>query len=135
MKTFKSPDLFIQVILPALTGVAFITDNPECLNPMVFILVFAAVQIISIIANPGAGSQPWKKTSRRKYHLIGIALVFAAIIVALLQNSNGRTGDKDDKYNMSGLGTLIFATIPAILIALFYTVIPWIEWKKMKKMV
>jgi hypothetical protein len=28
---------------------------------------------------------------------------------------------------------LVYATIPAILMALFYTVITYIEWKKMKK--
>lgn len=135
MKTFKSLDLFIQVLVLALMLVAYFVNDPEKLSPIIIVLAFAIVQIISIIVHLGAGPLVWKKISWRKFHLIGTALVLAAIVVALIQESSGRSGDKDDKYSMPGLGTLVYATIPAILLALFYTVITFIEWKKMKKVV
>ena len=130
MKTFKSLDLFIQVLLLALMVGAYFINDPEKLSPIIIILAFAVVQIISIIVNLGAGPRPWKKTSWRKFHLIGTALVIAAIMVALIQDSSGRSGDK---YSMPGLGTLVYTTIPAMLLALFYTVITWVEWIKIKK--
>ena len=133
MKTFKFLDLFIQALLLALMVVAYFINDSEKISPIFLILAYAVVQIISIIVNLGAGPRPWKKTSWRKFHLIGTALVLAAIVVALIQDSSGRSGDKDDKYSMPGLDTLIYATIPAILLALFYTVITWLEWMKMKK--
>jgi hypothetical protein len=135
MKTFKSIDLFIQLLLLALMVVAYFINDPEKLSPILIVLVFAAVQIISILANLGAGPRPWKKTSWRKFHLIGTALVIIIVIVALIQDSSRTTGDKEDKYAMPGLGTMLFATIPAMLLALFYTVITWFEWMKMKKTV
>ena len=130
MKTYKSIDLAMQLILLALVGVAYISNDPEKFSPIFIVLAYAAVQIISIIVNLGAGPRPWKKASLRKYHLIGTALVLAAIAVAFLQDA---FRGNDDKYSMPGLSTLVYATIPAILMALFYTVITWIEWKKMKK--
>ena len=135
MKTFKSLDLFIQLLLLALMVGAYFVNDPEKWSPVIMVLVFAAVQIISILVNLAAGPRPWKKTSWRKFHLIGTALVIIIIIVALIQDSSRATADKEDKYAMPGLGTMIFATIPAMLLALFYTVITWFEWMKMKKIV
>jgi hypothetical protein len=132
MKTYKSIDFFIQIGLLAMVALGIIIGNPETLNAGIFIVAFAVVQVISILVNLAAGNQPWKKKVWRKYHLIGTALVFALLIVALLQDSSGRTGDKDDKYSMPGLETIFFATIPAILLCLFYVVITWVEWKKLK---
>jgi hypothetical protein len=132
MKTFKSLDFFIQIILLALAGLIFMMDEAEKLNPVILIIAFAIVQIISIIVHLAAGPLVWKKTGLRKFHLIGTALVLAAIVVAMIQ---GSLGDKDDKYSMPGLDTLIYATIPAILLALFYTVITWLEWMKIKETV
>ena len=132
MKTFKSIDLFIQVLLLALMVVAYFTNDHKKLSPIIIILAFAIVQIISIIVHLAAGPLAWKKISWRKFHLIGTALVLAAIVVALIQDSSARSGDK---YSMPGLDTLVYATIPAILLALFYTVITWLEWMKMKKVV
>ena len=135
MKTFKSLDLFIQLLLLALLVAAYFIDDHEKLNPVILVLVFGGVQIISLLVHLAAGPQAWKKTSWRKFHIIGTALVLAAIVVALIQDSTGRTGDRDDKYSMPGLETLVYATIPAILLALFYTVITWFEWIKMKKLI
>jgi glucose-6-phosphate-specific signal transduction histidine kinase len=132
VKTYKSIDFFAQIGLLAMIILAFIIDNYETLNPMLFIMGIAVVQIISILTHSIAGHQLWKKKAWRKYHLIGTALVFALLIVALVQDSSGRSGDKDDKYSMPGLETLIYATIPAILLSLFYVVITGVEWKKLK---
>lgn len=135
MKTFKSIDLFVQLLLLALMAVAYFINDPEKLSPILIVLVFAGVQIISILVNLGTGPQSWKKTNWRKFHLIGVTLVIVIVIVALIQDSSRSAVDKEDKYAMPGLGTLLFATIPAILLALFYTVITWFEWMKMKKIV
>lgn len=133
MKTFKSIDFFAQIGLLAITILAFIIDNYETLNPMLFLMGIAVVQIISILSHSIAGHQVWKKKAWRKYHLIGTALVLFIMIIALIQDSTGRSGDKDDKYSMPGLETLIYATIPAILLSLFYIVITGVEWKKCKQ--
>ncbi len=133
MKTFKSFDLFFQIILLIILAVTFILNDAEKLSPLIIVLPFAAIQIISIFVHLAAGTQSWKKTAWRKIHLAGILVVLAIIIVALLQDSWRSTGDKDDKYDMPGLGTFLFAMLLAALLTLFYTVITYIEWKKMKK--
>jgi hypothetical protein len=132
MKAFKSLDLIIQVLLLALLVVAYFIGDSEKLSPIILVMAFAVVQIISILVHLAAGSQVWKKTNWRKFHLIGTALVLALIVVALIQDSTAR---REDKYSMPGLETLIYATIPAIGLALFYTLITWLEWIKMKKTV
>ncbi len=130
MRIFKSLDLFIQLLVLVLLVVAYFVNDHEKLSPIILVLVFGGLQIISILVHLVAGPQAWKKSSWRKFHLIGTALVLAAIAIALIQDS---TGDRDNKYSMPGLETLVYATIPAILLALFYTVITWLEWMKMKK--
>jgi|CXWL01.1.fsa_nt_gi cellobiose-specific phosphotransferase system component IIC len=132
MKAFKSIEFFLQAGLLLLTLLAAIMDEPEMLNPIVFGVAFITVQITSIFVNLAAGRQYWKKAQWRKFHLIGIALVLSLIVVAVVQDSAGSTGDKDDKYSMAGLGTLLYATIPATLLSLFYVVITFFEWKKLQ---
>lgn len=53
--------------------------------------------------------------------------------MAFLQDSSRNTGDKDDKYAMPGLETVIYATIPAILLCLFYVVITLAEWRNLNE--
>ncbi len=132
MKAFKTFDICLQISLLVIIAVAAITGNPDKLNPMIFVLAFALMQIISLLVNMAAGKQYWKKATWRKYHLIGTGLVFLLILVALLQDYSGRTGDKDDKYSMPGLATILYTMIP-ILLSLFYVVITWTEWKKLKE--
>ena len=134
MKIFKSIDFFAQIGLLAMTIPSLIIDDYETLKPMLFILGFAVVQIISIIAHLTAGFQVWKKKTWRKIHFIGTALVLFLIFMASAKGSSGRSGDKDDKYSMSGLELLIYATIPAILLCLFYIVITAFEWNNCKKL-
>lgn len=133
MRFFKSLDLFVQLILIVIVGIAFSIGDPEKLNPLPFILAYAGLQIISILINLTYGPLPWKKTRWRKYHLIGTALIIAGVVLAIIQSSSARTGDKDDKYSMAGLDTMVYITIPAILLALLYSAITFIEWKNMKQ--
>lgn len=133
MKFFKSFDLFGQLTLLVIIGISAIIGDPETLSPLLFVLAFAGLQILSILVNLTYGNQAWKLTRWRKIHLIGTALVIAGIIVAMIQSSSARTGDKDDKYNMAGLETMIYITIPAIVIAIFYSVITFVEWKKIRE--
>jgi low affinity Fe/Cu permease len=133
MKTIKSIDFFVQIGLLSMIIFAFILDNYETLNPMPFIMGIAVVQIISILAHSIAGPQVWKKKAWRKYHLIGTAIVLLLIIIALIQDSTRSSGDKDDKYSMPGLETIIYATIPAILLGLFYVVITVVEYKNCRQ--
>jgi len=79
------------------------------------------------------GLQTWKKTTWRKYHVIGVGVVAILLVVAVFQDSAGRSGGTDDKYGMPGLPTLIWATIPAILTSFFYIIITWQEWMNIKQ--
>ncbi len=133
MKRYKSIDFYLQVISLLMIVLAFIINYPAKINPLIFILAFGLLQIISILLHFFTGLQTWKKSVWRKYHLIGTALVLLLLFVALLQDSSSRTNDKDDKYAMPGLEILIWATIPAILLSLFYVVITWAEWKNIKQ--
>jgi hypothetical protein len=133
MKGLKSADFFLQIILLALTVIALIISDAETINPILFLFGFALVQLISIIAHAAAGAKSWKMAKWRKIHHIGMLLVFALLFIALLQGSGGRSGDKDDKYSMAGLGTVLFAVIPAVALAAFYLVITWKEWLNIKK--
>lgn len=132
MKSFQSIELFLQLVLLLMTTIAFVINDYEVLNPIIFILTIALVQIISLIVNQAAGPQFWKKKGWRKYHLIGIAVVILLIIVASMESSSAKNGDKDDKYSMAGLETIIYATVPAILLCLFYVFITYAEWKNLK---
>ena len=132
MRSFKSIDFFLQVVLIVVSIISMLIGDAETMSPGLFLVTLGLVQIISLLVNAAAGIQAWKMTTWRKWHLVGIGLVLLLIIVALSQSSASRTGDKDDKYSMAGLETMIYATIPAILLSLFYTVITYMEWKKMK---
>lgn len=133
MKTFKTIESCLQIGLLILAGLGLAFDNTDQLNPMLFIFLFGLTQLISLLVNKAAGKQVWKKTAWRKYHLIGTGLVVLLLIVAFLQDSSRNTGDKDDKYAMPGLETAIWATIPAILLCLFYVIITIAEWKNLSK--
>ena len=132
MRSFKSIDFFLQVVLIVVSIISMLVGDAETMSPGLFLVALGLLQIISLLVNAAAGIQSWKMTTWRKWHLVGIGLVLLLIIVALSQSSASHTGDKDDKYSMAGLQTIIYATIPAILLSLFYTLITYMEWKKMK---
>lgn len=133
MKGFKSADFFLQTFLLILLVIALLISNAEAFNPVYPIAGFALVQLISIIVHGIAGAYAWKMSQWRKIHKIGMLLVFVLLIVALVQGSASGNGDKDDKYSMSGLGTLMLAAVPAILFTFFYFIITCKEWMNMKK--
>ena len=133
MKTFKAIESCLQIALLAIITIGLNIGKADTLNPMIFILVFALTQLISLLVNKAAGKQIWKKITWRKYHLIGTCLVVLLLLVALFQDSSRNTGDKDDKYAMPGLETVMYATIPTILLCLFYVIITLAEWKNLNK--
>jgi hypothetical protein len=133
MKILKSADFFLQIAFATTLAIALIISDTNTINPMLFLLGFALVQLISIIAHSAAGAKSWKMPKWRKIHHIGMLLVFALLFIALLQGSGSRSGDKDDKYSMEGLGTVLIAVIPAIALASFYLIITWKEWLNIKK--
>jgi hypothetical protein len=125
MLKLKTTDLLLQVLLIVAIIMAFIIGS-ETFEPVWLVIAYGLVQALSIIIHLLAGPRPWKSRALRKYHHIGMLLVFAALLIALFKPTV-------DKYDMSGFAIMIYTTIPAALLALFYTVITFIEWEKMKK--
>lgn len=132
MKPFKKTDVFLQTGLLILICTSFIAGDTDLVNPLAFIIALALVQVISIVIHLIAGKRKWKKSTWRKIHHTGTLLVLGALLIALMQDTAGHTGSKEDKYAIPGLETAIYATIPAILLSLFYVVISWAEWRKLK---
>lgn len=122
---YKSLDLFLQItlILVVIGGYIF---SESSATSTIGLLAFAGLQIISILVHFGETGISWKMISLRRIHLIITGLVILVMLYGLARPS-------EDKYDMSGLGVVIYALIPAIATALFYTVITFIEWKKIKK--
>lgn len=133
MKKYKAVDFYLQVFSLIMIGLSILINQPEKINPVVFIFIFALLQIISILLHFFTGLQTWKKSSWRRYHLIGTVVVLILLIIAFIQDAGGRSHDKDDKYGMPGLEMLIWATIPAIVLSLFYVIITWQEWRNIKQ--
>ncbi|HQW43926.1 MAG: hypothetical protein IPP02_03370 [Chitinophagaceae bacterium] len=133
MKRYKSIDFYLQVISLLMIVATTVINKPGIANPVIYIFLFACLQIVSILLHFFTGLQTWKKSIWRKYHLIGTAIVLLLIVAALIRDSTGRSFDKDDKYGMPGLEILIWTTIPAILVSLFYTFITWKEWRNIKQ--
>ena len=123
MHNYKNFDFFSQVVL-VLAALGGYFDKGGGVTS-VSIIAFAVLQIISLIVHLVYGKQSWKESSLRKIHLIGTGVVILIMIYGLAKPA-------EDKYDMSGLGIIIYALIPAALVALFYTFITFLEWKKLK---
>lgn len=123
MFRYKTFDLFGQLaaILAIITGL--IADESGALSS-IGLLVLAGLQLISLLVNGLYGPAGWKSPLRR-WHLVGTALVLAVMIYGMVKPA-------EDKYDMSGLGIIIQSLVPAALVALFYTIITGLEWKKMR---
>lgn len=135
MIRYKPVDLFLQFIIVLTILIAVISDNNETMSPFSYFIALGLVQLVSLLIHFAAGQQPWKQYKLRKIHLIGTLIVIALVIFAFLQDSfTPNAGDKDDKYAMPGLATLIYTMIPVTLLMLFYIVITWMEWRSMKKL-
>lgn len=124
MLTFKSIDLFSQLafILAAVTG-PLLDQRGAVLS--ISLLAVAIIQIISLIIHASIGKTAWK-SPLRKWHLAATALVILVMVYGLFKPG-------EDKYDFSGLAILIKALIPAAFVAAFYTVITWLEWKKIRQ--
>ena len=123
--TFKNIDLFGQLAFAIIFGIFNWSSVAEEI-PAIAILAFAGLQITSLIVHAGLRNKPWKEIRLRKIHLIGTGIVILIMLFGLFK-------PPEDKYDFSGLGIIIYALIPAAAVALFYTVITFLEWKKMKK--
>lgn len=133
MITYKPIDLFAQLTLVLLLLIGLFTEGSTG-TPAGLLFPLAIVQLISVLLHFAAGPQPWKQVKLRKIHLIGIGLIIGLVLFAFLQDSFvTRSGDKDDKYLMPGLKTLIITIIPTLLLMLFYLIITWVEWRRIQK--
>jgi hypothetical protein len=133
MKVYKAIDFYIQCLLlfGAIISICFI--SAEIFDGSWLVFLFCATQIISLLVNGFVGLHSWKMVKWRRVHQIGMGIVLLVILLAFIQGSvTGNSGDKEDKYSMSGLGTLIFAAIPAAITSLFYTIITGKEWLNMR---
>ena len=123
MYRYKTFDFFCQLaaILAILTGL--IADESGALAS-IGLMVLAGLQLISLLVNGFYGPAGWKSPLRR-WHLIGTGLVLAIMIYGMVKPA-------EDKYDMSGLGIMIQSLVPAAIMALLYTLITGLEWKKMR---
>ncbi|MGB3006078.1 MAG: hypothetical protein WBC06_06200, partial [Chitinophagaceae bacterium] len=115
---FKSTELFLQVFLALLFSISnyiAVSTFPDWV-PGISIIAFALVQIISLIAHTNIKMVTWKETRLRRIHLIGVGIVLLIMFFGLSKPA-------EDKYDMSGLGIIIYALIPAAGLAVFYIVI------------
>ncbi len=124
MYRYKTFDLFGQLaaILAILMGLIAADERGAVIS--IGLLVLAGLQLISLLVTGFFGPAGWKSPLRR-WHLIGTGLVLAVMIYGMVKPA-------EDKYDMSGLGIIIQSLVPAALVALFYTVITGMEWKKMR---
>jgi len=135
MNRYKPIDLFLQVFIMLVILAGIIFSSNETLSPISFFISLGLVQLISLLIHFAAGPQSWKQNKLRKIHLVGTLIVIVLVIFAFLQDSfASNSGDRDDKYAMPGLATLIYTMIPVILLMLFYVIITWVEWRSMKKL-
>ena len=123
MRTYKNFDLFSQLLLLLAVVIGYIIQDDAITS--ISLIAFAILQITSQVIHLIHGKQPWKESLLRKIHLIGVAVVLVIMIYGLVK-------PPEDKYDMSGLGIIIYALIPAGLVSLFYTVITFLEWRKIK---
>lgn len=124
MYRYKSFDLFSQLILIAAAVTGYFFDESGAVAS-VSIIVFAALQVISLVINTSYGKLNWK-SPLRKLHLAITLLILMIMLYGLFKPA-------EDKYDFSGLGIIAQAMIPAAIASVFYTVITYIEWARLKK--
>lgn len=124
MKQFKLLDCLVQLLLIATVIVSYFLDDPERINPFVLILSFGVVQVISIITHFFIGTQAWKLIKWRKIHLVFTGIILLLVAIAFLSDILPFGAD-------TGIEILLLISIPAIIISLFYTLITFIEWRRL----
>ena len=123
MKQYKTFDAFSQLVA-ILTALLGLFDNSGGVTS-ISLIAFALLQIVSLLVNAVYGLASWKSGLRR-IHIIATVIVIGIMVYGLAKPA-------EDKYDYSGLGILLNALVPAAAVALFYTVITFIEWKKIRK--
>jgi ABC-type transport system involved in cytochrome c biogenesis permease subunit len=125
MKGYKTFDWYSQLLVLIVILVTLPFSATAGIGS-VSLLIFAGLQIISLLVHTSVKTQTAWRSPLRKYHLIGVLVVLAIMIYGMVKPT-------EDKYDNSGLGVIIFALIPAAAVALFYTVITFLEYRKIKK--
>jgi ABC-type transport system involved in cytochrome c biogenesis permease subunit len=125
MKEYKTFDWYSQLLVLIVILVTLPFSATAGIGS-VSLLIFAGLHIISLLVHTGVKKQTAWRSPLRKYHLIGVLVVLAIMIYGMIKPT-------EDKYDNSGLGVIIFALIPAAAVALFYTVITFLEYRKIKQ--
>jgi len=125
MRSYKFFDLWSQAILVLAIITGYLADTTGAVAG-VSIIAYPVLQIISLLVHLFHGPAAWKEKRLRKIHILGTAAVIAVMLFAMGQRPK-------EKYDLlPGIDIIIYALIPAGILALFYTVITFLEWKKIK---
>lgn len=129
MRIIKAIDVFLQtaLVLIILAGVAI--ENAETVSPANYLVALGIVQSVSILINLFVAGN-WKKLQWRKIHHIGTLLVIVTLVIIFKieapENSNKQ---------YYGLGALFYTSAVALILVLFYFIISWVEWRRLKSAV
>jgi hypothetical protein len=126
MKIFKGIDVFLQtgLILIVLSGL-FI-NNEETISTPNYLVALGIVQTVSILIHLFIRVE-WKKLSWRKVHHIGTLLVIVTLIIIF---NLEKPANSNNQYY--GLGAIVYTSVVALALVLFYFIISWIEWRRLK---
>ena len=125
MKGYKTFDLFSQLLLIVAALVSLPFDSAAAITS-ISLLSFAGIQILSLIIHAVSWKNENWRSPLRKIHGIGTLIISLIMIAGLLKPG-------EDKYDMTGLGIIFYALIPAAAVALLYTYITYSEWKKIRQ--
>lgn len=126
MKTIKAIDVFLQTGLLIIVLAGLVITNQEAISSANYLVALGIVQFVSILINlfvPGN----WKKIQWRKLHHIGTLLVIITLIIIFNLDA---PANSDNQY--FGLGALFYTSVVALLFVLFYFIISWVEWRRLK---
>jgi hypothetical protein len=121
MVFWKRADLIVQVVLLAGIIIGFLITSESTL-PVRLIVFYALSQIISLLAHTDAGKQPWKSKLRR-VHIAGLFVIAPLVVLVSYFESQ--------LPNTSGIIIVLLGC--AGMLALFYSVITYIEYNKLKQ--
>ena len=124
MLKYKKADLIAQAGLLVLSTFSFFLDDDGAWTVR-FLILFAIVQLGSMIGHGSLGRQTWK-TMARRIHYWGTWLVMMLLLIAFFKPVN-------NKYDSEGIELAIIATLLAAILAVLYVVITTIELKRLTK--
>ncbi len=126
MKTIKAIDVFLQTGLVIIILAGLIISTEETLSPANYVVALGIVQSVSILINLFFSGN-WKKLQWRKIHHVGTLLVI--IILVIIFNVEAPANSDKQYY---GLGALFYTSAVALILVLFYFIISWVEWRRLK---